>query len=92
MHWAYHVTWEDTNSAGSWYGIEGTNWTNPPLFENADTRYHDGKAFREVGNGHHIQDIGWVDDGVLYWINNTLFDDLSNAQIIAMAESARSVS
>ncbi len=76
---------------GSWYGLEGTSWTNPPLFDNADTRYHGGRAYLEVGNGHHIQDIGWIDHGILYWINNTLFDDLSNAQMVALAESARPV-
>ncbi len=90
-HWAYHVTWADTQAAGAWYGLEGTTWTNPPLFANADTRYHGGRAFLEVGNGHHIQDIGWVDRGVLYWINNTLFDNLSNAQMVALAESSRPV-
>ena len=90
-HWAYHVTWQDTKVAGAWYGMEGTNWTNPPLFAHADTRYHGGRAYLEVGNGHHIQDIGWIEHGVLYWINNTLFDDLSNAQMVALAESSRPV-
>jgi LCP family protein required for cell wall assembly len=91
LHWAYHITWEDTQVAGGWYGLEGTSWTDPPLFDHADTRYHGGRAYLEVGNGHHIQDIGWIDHGILYWINNTLFDDLSNAQMVALAESARPI-
>ena len=88
-HWSYHITWADTQAAGAYCGIEGTTWTSPPLFEHADTRYYGGRAYAEVGNGHHIQDIGWIDHGVLYWINNTLFDALTNAQIVAMAQSAR---
>jgi polyisoprenyl-teichoic acid--peptidoglycan teichoic acid transferase len=90
-HWSYHITWADTKAAGAYYGIEGTTWTDPPLFHGADTRYYGGRAYAEVGNGHHIQDIGWVDHGVLYWINNTLFDDLTNAQMVAMARSARPI-
>jgi LCP family protein required for cell wall assembly len=90
-HWAYHITWQDTRVAGGWYGLEGTSWTDPPLFDHADTRYHGGRGYLEVGNGHHIHDIGWIDHGILYWINNTLFDDLSDAQMVALAESARPV-
>jgi polyisoprenyl-teichoic acid--peptidoglycan teichoic acid transferase len=91
QHWSYHITWADTQAAGAYYGIEGTTWTNPPLFEHADTRYYGGRAYAEVGNGHHIQHIGWIDRGVLYWINNTLFDDLTNAQMVAMARSSRPI-
>jgi len=90
-HWSYHITWAGTQAAGAYYGIEGTTWTDPPLFHGADTRYYGGRAYAEVGNGHHIQDIGWIDHGVLYWINNTLFDDLTNAQMVAMARSARPI-
>jgi len=90
-HWAYHITWEDTQESGAYFGIEGTTWTGPPLFNHADTREHGGRAYLEVGNGGHIHDIGWIDDGVLYWINNTLFDDLTNDQMVALAESARPV-
>ena len=91
-HWAYHVTWQDTKaSAGSYYGIEGTDWTDPPLFDRADIRHYGGRTYRLVGNGRHIQDIGWIAGNALYWISNTIFDDLSNAQMIALAQSAQPV-
>ena len=90
IHWAYHITWDDTQQIGAYYGLEGTTWTDPPLFASADTRYHGGRPYLEVGNGRHIQDIGWIDNGVLYWVNNTLFDDLTDDQMVALAESCRS--
>jgi polyisoprenyl-teichoic acid--peptidoglycan teichoic acid transferase len=94
-HWAYHIAWQDTSptsQVGAWYGIEGTDWTDPPLFANADKRTYAGRQYLAVGDGRHVQDLGWIDNGTLYWINNTLFDDLSNAQMYALAASARAVS
>jgi LCP family protein required for cell wall assembly len=90
-HWAYHIAWQDTLQTGGYYGIEGTDWTDPPLFANADIREYGGRQYKLVGNGHHIQDIGWIVGNDLYWISNTIFDDLSNKQMIALAESAQPV-
>jgi len=89
---AYRITWQDTDvGAGAYYGIEGTNWTDPPLFKYADIRYYGGKRYMEVGNGQHIQEIGWIDGHELYWIANTVFDNLSDAQMIQLAQSSHSI-
>jgi polyisoprenyl-teichoic acid--peptidoglycan teichoic acid transferase len=91
-HSAYRITWEDTNGQpGAWYGIEGMDWTNPPLFQDADVRYYGGRRYELVGNGRRIQDIGWIAGGVLYWVSNTIFGDLTNAQMIALAQSSQPV-
>jgi LCP family protein required for cell wall assembly len=92
-HWAYYITWNDTLSQlGSYYGIEGMNWTDPPLFANADEKEYDGREYLAVGNGTHIQDLGWIVGKDLYWINNTIFDGLSDAQMYALAASSQPVS
>ena len=44
-----------------------------------------------VGDGHHIQDIGWIVGGALYWVSNSILDDLSNEQMFAIAESAQAL-
>jgi polyisoprenyl-teichoic acid--peptidoglycan teichoic acid transferase len=91
-HAAYRITWEDTrDQLGSWYGIQGTDWTDPPLFRNADIAVRDGRRYMLVGDGHHIQDIGWIDLGALYWITNTIFDGLTNDQMLALAESSHAI-
>ena len=34
-----------------------------------------------VFNGKHYQDIGWIHGSDIYWVSNTVFDNLTNAQI-----------
>jgi len=34
---AYRITWQDGSELGAYYGIDGMDWTHPPLFENAKT-------------------------------------------------------
>ena len=36
-------------------------------------------------------DIGWRVGNALYWVSNTLLEDLTNPQMLAIAESARPV-
>ena len=78
-------------SAGSWYGIQGTDWTNPPLFRNADVAYRGGRRHLLVGGGHHIGDISWIDGSAMYRITNTIFDGLTNEQMLALAQSAQAI-
>jgi hypothetical protein len=42
-----------------------------------------------VNDGSHIHILGWVSGNVLYWVTNTLLEDLSNQQMLAIAKSAR---
>ena len=88
LHYGYRIDWQ-TGSVGSYYGIEGLNWTDPPMFAHADTVERFGRHYLYVGTGSHVQDVGWIANGVLYWVSNTLLDDLSNEQMFALAESAQ---
>ncbi len=87
---AYTVVFRE-NTLGGYYDFEGTDWTNPPLFENARRRTIDGRSYLMVDDGSHIHVIGWKSGGVLYWVTNTLLEDLTNAQMIAIAKSAQSL-
>jgi LCP family protein required for cell wall assembly len=84
----YRITWEDGSALGAYFGIDGLNWTNPPLFHNAPTREIDGRTYMFVLNGKSYQDIGWIKGNWIYWVSNTIFDNLSNAALLRMAESA----
>jgi hypothetical protein len=35
--------------------------------------------------------VGWRQGRVLYWVSNTLLEDLSNEQMLAIAKSAQSL-
>jgi len=47
--------------------------------------------YKIVNDGEHIHVIGWVSHKVLYWLNNTLLEELSNAQMLTIAKSAHSL-
>jgi LCP family protein required for cell wall assembly len=88
LHHAYTVVWRQ-NTIGGYYDFEGSEWLNPPLFAHARTQVINGRSYRMVDDGSHIHVIGWRSGRVLYWLTNTLLEDLSNAQMIAIARSAQ---
>jgi LCP family protein required for cell wall assembly len=87
LHYGYRIVFS-TGDVASYYGIEGMNWTNPPLFAHADHVHVDGVNYLYVNTGGKVQDVGWISHGALYWISNTIFQNLTNAQMFALAESA----
>jgi polyisoprenyl-teichoic acid--peptidoglycan teichoic acid transferase len=89
VHLGYRIDWS-TGDVGSYYGIEGMNWTNPPLFANADKVDRYGRQYLYVNTGGKVQDVGWIVGNALYWVSNTIFQNLSNEQMFALAESASS--
>ena len=91
LYQGYRVDWQQ--NSGGYYGIEGTDWLNPPLFANpsATLTIH-GRKYMFIDDGSHWHDIGWRSGNALYWVSNTLLEDLSNAQMLALAESAQPLS
>jgi polyisoprenyl-teichoic acid--peptidoglycan teichoic acid transferase len=87
-HHAYVVVWEQ-NVLGGYYDLEGTDWLNPPLFAHAHTQKVGGRSYRLIDDGSHIHVVGWRSGRVLYWVANTLLEELSNAQMLAIAGSAQ---
>jgi polyisoprenyl-teichoic acid--peptidoglycan teichoic acid transferase len=87
-HHAYVVVWQQ-NIIGGYYDFEGTDWLNPPLFAHARVQKVGGRSYRLVDDGSHIHVVGWRSGRVLYWLTNTLLEELSNAQMLAIAGSAQ---
>ena len=87
IHLGYRIDFATGNTA-AYYGIEGMSWTDPPLFAHADTVERYGRKYLYVNTGGKVQDVGWIAGNALYWVSNTIFDDLSNRQMFAIAESA----
>jgi polyisoprenyl-teichoic acid--peptidoglycan teichoic acid transferase len=80
------------NTQGGYYDVEGMDWTNPPLISHAnETETLGGRHYVFVNDGSHIHVIAWREGGVLYWVNNTLLEDLSNSQMINIAQSVKSL-
>jgi LCP family protein required for cell wall assembly len=88
LHHAYVVVWQQ-NPIGGYYDFEGTDWLGPPLFAHSRTQTIDGVSYKLINDGAHIHVIGWVSGKVLYWLTNTLLEELSNPQMLALAKSAQ---
>jgi len=86
-HHAYVVVYHI--GIGAYYDFEGADWQNPPLFAHARTQAIDGREYWFVDDSSHIHVVGWRTHGVVYWITNTLLEELSNAQMLALAKSAQ---
>ncbi|HMD52703.1 MAG TPA: LCP family protein, partial [Solirubrobacteraceae bacterium] len=87
---AYVVVFKQS-AAGGYYDLEGTDWPDPPLFARAHSEAVDGRRLLLVDDGPHIHVVGWRSRGVLYWLTNTLLEELSNQQMLAIAGSARAL-
>jgi LCP family protein required for cell wall assembly len=88
-HHAYVIVWAQNATLGGYYDFEGTDWLNPPLFAHARTEVIGGTTYEFVDDGSHIHVVGWRAGNVLYWLTNTLLEELSNSQMLAIAKSAQ---
>lgn len=75
---------------GAYYDVEGMTWPNPPLiFHPTQTEDIGKRHYMMIDDGPHIHVIAWREGKNLYWVNNTLLEELSNAQMIYIAQSTR---
>ena len=76
------------NGLGGYYDVEGTDWTDPPIIDNPSREATiGGRHYIFIDDGAHIHLIAWHEHGALYWVNNTLLEDLTNQQMLGLAES-----
>jgi polyisoprenyl-teichoic acid--peptidoglycan teichoic acid transferase len=90
VHHAYVAVWQQ-NGLGGYYDVEGMDWVNIPLFAHARVQRIGGRSYLLVDDGSHIHDIGWRTGKVIYFVSNTLLEDLSNAQMIAIARATHTL-
>jgi LCP family protein required for cell wall assembly len=84
--------WQYNGIPGSYWGIEETRFTDAPILQNPDQRRRlDGRTYQFYFNGSHIHMVAFIKNGTAYWVQNTLIDDMSNADMIAIARSLKPV-
>ncbi len=88
-HHDYVIVWAQNPVLGGYYDFEASDWLNPPLFAHARTQMIGGRTYQFIDDGAHIHVIGWRSGNVLYWLTNTLLEELSNSQMLAIAKSAQ---
>jgi polyisoprenyl-teichoic acid--peptidoglycan teichoic acid transferase len=85
---AYVAVWQQ-NTLGGYYDFEGTDWPHPPIVDHPNQqRKINHVTYMIFTDGAHIHVIAWRQGPMLYWLTNTLLEDLSNEQMLAIARSA----
>ena len=70
-------------------GISATTWVDAPVASpGRRVKGPGGVIFRLVGSSTKTDHIWWVQNGVLYWVSNTLVFDLRREEMLAAAMSA----
>ncbi|HTU77871.1 MAG TPA: LCP family protein [Solirubrobacteraceae bacterium] len=72
---------------GQYYDVQGTTWTDPPVLSHPGQTVHLGSRTYELSYvGEHVKTIAWREDGAVYWIENTLTNNVSPHVMLAMAQ------
>jgi hypothetical protein len=83
------VVWQQSG-LGGYYDIEGTDWPDPPVIAHPDeTRRIGGRTYMFFSDGGHVHVIAWHQGHALYWLTNTLLEELTNQQMLGIARSTQ---
>ena len=87
LHHAYVAVFQQSTLDG-FYDVEGTDWLDPPIVAHPDeTQTSGGRTYMIFADGEHIQMVAWRAGKVLYWVINTLLEELTNQQMMGIAHS-----
>lgn len=80
-----------TPGDGMWH-IQQTTWTDPPILADPnDVRTEGGQEYMLFYQNERLHRVAWKANGCLYWVTNTLRDELSNDLMWALATSFKPV-
>jgi LCP family protein required for cell wall assembly len=85
---AYRITVQVNAALGEYYGIEGTAWPHPPILNKPTSiKTINGRQLMLFQNGAKVSLVAWRTPSGVYWISNTLTDNLTNTQLELIAAS-----
>jgi len=86
VHPIYNIV-IDRGELGQYYDVQGTDWTDPPMLQNPGQTIDIGSRKYELFYaGEQLRVIAWREHGAVYWIENTLTNNVSPTALLAMAE------
>ncbi len=87
-HRAYRLTVVQNELEGQYYGIQGTDWRNPPLLAHpSSTRTVAGRKLLLFKDGSRLRFVAWKRKRASYWVANSLSLSLTNSQMLGIASS-----
>ncbi len=67
-------------------------WTDPPAIQNPSGKVKSGgRTHLLFYQGSHLHMVAWKERGTLYWVLNTLTNQLSNDVMMGLAKSCKPV-
>jgi LCP family protein required for cell wall assembly len=77
---------------GQYYGVQGTDWRSPPILDDPTKRRTiNGRHYELFYDGSRLKLVAWRSQRGSYWVSNTLLRTLTNQQMLAIAQSLRSL-
>ncbi|MFT4050351.1 MAG: LCP family protein [Solirubrobacterales bacterium] len=87
---AYRIVAKLSGSAGDYYGVQGVNWSDPPILKNpSETRRVRGRDYQLYYEGGKLALVAFHRGSASYWVSNTLTRKLNERQMLALAQSLR---
>jgi LCP family protein required for cell wall assembly len=87
-HRAYRISMRA--GLGEYYGIQGTDWTDPPILTGPDAQRTLGHhTFELYYDGRRLRRVALRTAAGSWWVTNTLTLSLTNAQMLGIARSLR---
>jgi LCP family protein required for cell wall assembly len=75
------------SGADQYLGVSESPWVDAPLTSAGVKVQGDGVVYTVVGSNTRVDHVWWVQNGLLYWITNTLYGDFDREQLLAVAMS-----
>jgi LCP family protein required for cell wall assembly len=81
----------ETSDYGYW-SVQAMRWTDPPAIANpSSTQTIDGRTYMLFYQGDNLHMVAWKEYSALYWVLNTLDNQLSNDVMLSLATSCTPV-
>lgn len=78
---------EDEDQYAQYMGIMATTWLDAPAASEGREVEYNGITYTIVGTNQRTDHVWWVNNGVLYWVSNTLSYYLSAKELLKVAQS-----
>ena len=77
---------------GGYWSIQAMRWLDPPAIQNPNsTQVIDGQKYMLFYQADHLHMVAWKRNNTLYWVLNTLDNQLSNDLMLGLATSFKPV-
>jgi len=77
----------DGEEFDQYLGIMETTWLKAPAASEGREVKKDGITYTIVGTSQNTDHVWWIQDGVLYWVSNTLSYYLNATELLKVAQS-----